>query len=80
MGVETKSPDVILSTSFKEASLNIFSEFSAGHTYIPNAQVIDDVAAALVDDVGTGFNQECMPLRRFAIFYGGSSDGKKPCC
>lgn len=80
VNVSSTSATALISTSFKEAFINITPEFLAGHTYIPNAVVIDSTASASLDDAGTNFKQECMPLRRFAILYGGTSDGKKPGC
>jgi len=72
--VTDKSSAAIINVSSKEAFIEIPKDFAAGHTYIPNAQLLGERASAFLDDVGTDFKQECMPLRR------SFSDGKSPGC
>ncbi|TMH80352.1 MAG: hypothetical protein E6H49_09655 [Betaproteobacteria bacterium] len=65
---------------WKEAEVQVPLDAAAGHTYIPNARVDGSSVAVYFDDAGVGFNSECLPLRRFAVAYGGSADGAKAGC
>lgn len=70
----------LITQTGKGATLELPLNALAGHTYIPNAVINGDRIRAYFDDTGLGFKRECMPLRRYAIAYGGSVDGKKPGC
>jgi hypothetical protein len=65
---------------WKETEVQVSLDAVAGHTYIPNARVVESSVAVYFDDAGVGFNRECLPLRRFAVAYGGSADGRKAGC
>src|SRR5882762_295063 len=65
---------------WKETEILVSLDAVAGHTYIPNARVDGRSVAVYFDDAGVGFNRECLPLRRFAVAYGGSADGRKAGC
>jgi len=70
---------IITDTSMR-ATISVTLNAMPGHSYIPNARIDGDKAYAALEDAGVGFNRECMPLRRFSVAYGGSSDGKKAGC
>ena len=65
---------------WKETEILVSLDAVAGHTYIPNARVDGRSVAVYFDDAGVDFNRECLPLRRFAVAYGGSADGRKAGC
>ncbi|WP_156480585.1 hypothetical protein [Aquipseudomonas alcaligenes] len=54
----------------KRANFDITHNFKAGHSYIPRGRVYGDYASLVIEDMGIGFRKECMPLRRWALFYG----------
>lgn len=70
----------VITDSSLKATILVTLHTEPGHTYIPNARIEGEKAYAVLEDAGVDFNRECMPLRRFAVAYGGSSDGKKAGC
>lgn len=80
LGLADKSGVAKMAISWKEAHIEIPTNLSASHTYIPNGKVVDDKAYVFLDDADIDFKRECIPLRRFAVFHGDTADGKKPGC
>ena len=69
-----------IKSSWQEKLLDVTLNAKAGHTYIADVEVSGDFVRAYFKDMGQDFKRECMPLRRFAVAYGGSSDGRRDGC
>lgn len=70
----------LMTSSSKRAAVTVALNAEPGDTYIPNAKIDGDRVSVSFENVGKDFKLECMPLRRFAIAYGGTADGKKAGC
>ncbi len=66
--------------AWQEAYVEIPLSSVAGHTYIANVDIDGKNVHGRFVDAGLNFNPQCMPLRRFAVAYGGSQDGKREGC
>ncbi len=65
---------------WKEAYLDVPVIAQAGHTYIPFVELVEAKVVGTFRDMGINYKIECMPLRRYAIAYGGSADGRRAGC